>query len=104
MRTVGTSSEIKIEAHQETVAHVVFTREWSCAAIRNAGVLLEPCESSTRAHNGVPAVTNRPRVQIAEAGTNTGIRLPLHPNQLVSAHENQTRVGVVVAFDKPTVP
>src|ERR1700694_1033354 len=104
LRTAVTSSEIEIETHQKSVANVVFTRQRRSTCVDDAGVFLGPRPTGTRAHNGIPAISNRPSVEISGIDTNRRICLLRHAIEFVFTDGDPSRSGVVMAFDKTAVP
>src|ERR1041385_5502583 len=104
LRTRASSSEVKIKPHQITVANVVQVGHRGSPRVDNMGILLCPGKTRARAHNRVPAIAHGPGVEIPGVAGNAWVCLPGHAGQLIFSEYDHTRIGIVVSFDKSTIP
>src|SRR5580704_16950401 len=99
LHLIGTRElEVEIEAHQITVARVIQAGERRGTDVQDARIFLSPGEATPRTHDRVPAITERPVIDISGVAANARIRLPGHTDQFVSAGKNQPWRRIVVAF------
>src|ERR1700722_17487991 len=106
MRMIPFSSllEVKIESHQIAVVNVSFARKRRDSLIDNATVLLYPGEPGSRVHDRIPAITDRPGIEIAEVAGSVWVRLFRHPNEFVFAHQDKPGIVDVMSFRESTIP